>query len=202
LKKRQGALPTHYISNAQKDMPNSRLMRAEDVARLEHLKDWHTNEPRLYNMLVNNCRLGFRDLIYLLDKFPDTYRFKLLSDYNFDSLIERILRSSRSVDIKEESLNKKGNLKGKINRQEPYSFAVAVTMFNRSADYIINYMPAAFGDSLRRQIFPFVTLVNSIAQFANSTLKTKFPYISIPSTLIPTELPGSNPFGYNPNLMQ
>ena len=188
--KRQSSLHEKLLNDAKKTHPNSLLMQEDDIVRILHPKEFPTNKPRLYNKLVKNCQIGIRDLIFLLNKLPTSYKYKVLVDYNFDPFIQTLLVSSLVIDKKEKKRKTKSHSDDQDKKQfELPSFTLSTIMFNRAAEGIINTMPVELRDSLKRQIYPFMSMVNSISNLVNSSMKTKLPYVPIPHELVPPEYP-------------
>lgn len=183
MKKRRDSEQDKILGELEKTYPNTILCEIADLARLEHPDKFPTNRPRLYKKIAANCRIAMDQLNVVLPKLPDTYRARILSDYNFDPFINNLLRSSIAVDKK--SKNKKQK-KGK--KFQPYSFRLASSMFIKSLGFLLETMPQELQESLTRQIYPFIMQLNGFSNFLiQINPKQNLPYLDIPLFLYPPE---------------
>lgn len=183
MKKRRSSAQEEIINKLKKTYRETILCEISDLARLEHPEKFPSNKPRLFNKLTNNCKIAMDQLNVVLSKLPDTYRAKILSDYNFDPFIDNLLRSSIAVDKK--SKNKKQK-KGK--KFQPYSFRLASSMFLKSLNFLLGTMPQELQESLTRQIYPFIVQLNGFSNFLTQIYpKQNLPYLNIPLFLYPPE---------------
>ena len=183
MKKRRSSAQEDIIEKLENTYPETILCEISDLARLEYPEKFPSNQPRLFNKLTNNCKTAMDQMNVVLSKLPDTYRAKILSDYNFDPFINNLLRSSIAVDKK--SKNKKQK-KGK--KFQSYSFRLASSMFIKSLGFLLETMPQELQESLIRQIYPFIIQLNGFSNFLiQINPKQNLPYLDIPLFLYPPE---------------
>lgn len=193
MRKRPNALQEKRIEEVKKTFGSTLFLQPEQIARLRFPDDFEsTNWARLSSELVQNGRLALHDLVTLMQLLPETYTAKLLTSDEFGAFIFRMLQHAGAVDKKRPGSKltpPKGDTTAKTtsDEQAPYSLQLATEMLNVGLAEVIRYMPEEFQESLKMQLYPFLTLVNAIANFSQSSRsRVKTPRFYLSFDLLPS----------------
>jgi hypothetical protein len=182
------------INQVKQTFGNTLFLQSEQIARLRFPDDFKsTNKARLCNELTQKGELALRDLVTLMQLLPETYTAKLLTSRAFEDFIFRMMQHTIAVDKKSPNakpvFTKSDATAGvdKDNGQAPYAFRIATFMLNSALREVIKAMPGEFHEPLKQQIYPFVTLINAVANFSQSSQrKDRTPRLYLPFDITPS----------------
>jgi len=183
-----------YFKKAKETMGERILLNEDDWAILQYPDIFPTNKSRFYNTVSQKANLALNDVNYLFHALPDTYKEKIFSGIGIESIINMLIGAGDVVDKKgtiEKSKEKKTKL-GKKSAKEKYqytfeakTFSKAVTMFNVSLSHILGSLPSDLHESLKNEIFQFLSTINGIAELSMKKEKQHYALPQVSEDLLP-----------------
>lgn len=197
MRQRLTSLQEMHINEVKQTIGCTLFLQPEQIARLRYPDDFpSTNRARLSSELTRKGQLALHDLVSVMRYLPETYIAKLLTSQEFGDFILRMMQNTPAVDKKRPDSKlaftegAETGMEGK-EAQGTYAFRIATFMLNTALAEVIKAMPEAFQESLKLQIHPFLTTVNAIASFTQSTRKKN----RSPSLYLPFDIRPSFPSG-------
>jgi len=183
-----------YFKKAQETMGERILLTEDDWAILQYPSVFPTNKSRFYNLVSQKANLALKDVNYLFHALPDTYKEKIFSGIGIESFVNLLIRAGNVVDKKStiENSKEKKLKSGKKSAKEKYqytfeakTFSKAVTMFNVSLSHILGSLPSDLHESLKNEIFQFLSTINGIAELSMKKEKQQYLLPQITKNLLP-----------------
>jgi len=183
-----------YFNKIKKTFGESILLTQDDLAILEYPSVFSTNKSRFYNTVSKKANLALTDINYLFYKLPDTYKEKIFSGIEIERLINLLIGAGNVIDNKNksrETKEKKPKSRETKEKEEyrytfdPKTFSKAVTMFNVSLSHILNSLPYNLHESLKNDIFQFLSTINGLAELGMSKDKQNYVIPQVSRDLLP-----------------
>jgi len=183
-----------YFNKIKKTFGERNFLTEDDLAILEYPRVFPTNNSRFYNNVSKRANLALVDVDYLFNKLPDIYKEKIFSGIGIEQFLELIIEFGNAIKEKNKSKTKKEK-KSKSNKKtketeyqytfDPKTFSIAVTMFNVSLSHIIKSLPNNLHQSLKNDIFHFLSTINGVAEIGMSKEKQNYVLPQVTPDLLP-----------------
>jgi len=183
-----------YFEKAKKTMGERILLTEDDWAILQYPSIFPTNKSRFYNSVTQKANLALSDVDYLFYTLPDTYKEKIFTGFGMEDFLN-LLIGAENVTKKKSKTRKTKEKKSKSSKKsekeayqytfEPKTFSTAVTMFNVSLSHILGSLPSDLHESLKNEIFQFLSTINGIAELSMKKEKQNYVLPKITHDLLP-----------------
>ena len=183
-----------YFKKAKETMGERILLNEDDWAILQYPDIFPTNKSRFYNSVSQKANLALSDVNYLFHTLPDTYKEKIFSGIGVENFINLLIGVGNVVDKKSksrETKEKKSKSRKKTKDIDYHytfnskTFSNAVTMFNVSLSHILNSLPYNLHESLKNDIFQFLSTINGLAELGMSKDKQNYVIPQVSEDLLP-----------------